>query len=120
MSEEKTKKIDYRYYTNYPISSFLPVEQMEKFKDYFWFAAYDKLMNKHKMLSVLNYYGPLNENEINFQEKVMMLKDFDIYFRQNNFKPYIKYVKGGYIFVKLYLLSLEQISNIIKYKNTVK
>ena len=119
LNEEKTKKIDYRYYTNYPVKMISRNTKNEKTKKYYWLAVYDKLMKKSKIMNILNYYGK-RYKESDVKEKVFMIKDFDIFFVPDTNKSYIKYSKDGYIFVKLYLLSIEQINLIITYINRLK
>ena len=62
--EEETKRIDYRYYTNYPISAFLPLKNNKENSDksLFWLATYDiNLMKKKNLIKILNYYNSSSE-----------------------------------------------------------
>ena len=117
-NEEETKKIDYRYYTNYPIKIINNNSKNNKLKKFHWLAVYDKLMKKKKIMNILNYYEKKYE-ESDIKEKVILIKDFDIYFVPCTNKLYIKYLKNGFIFVKLYLLSIQQINVIISYLNRI-
>ena len=88
---ERTKKIDYRYYTNYPLtiinSSINTAKSKEKKR--YWLAVYDKIIKKKKILKILNYYKEENNKNINIdmdinqeaiKEQLLIIKDFDIYF----------------------------------------
>ena len=116
---DETKKIDYRYYTNYPEKIIDINSKNEKIKKYYWLAVYDKLMKKKKLMELLNYYEKKND-ESDIKEKVIMIKDFDIYFFPNSNKSYIKYCKDSYVFLKLYLLTIHQINLVISYINRIK
>ena len=120
--EEETKKIDYRYYTNYPIKEYLNNSSLEKkeIKKY-WLATYDKMMKKEKILKILNYYNKeikFVENDI--KEKLIEIKDFEIYFPKESNSPLIKYNKNSTIFTKLYLLTIENINILLSYINRKK
>ena len=136
-NEENTKKIDYRYYTNYPLTvindSINSVKS--KGKKRYWLAVYDKLIKKKKILKILNYYYKEENNrkeknkifdkiiDINqeaIKEQLLIIKDFDIYFLRQQSKPFIKYIKGNCIFTKLYLLTIEEINCILNYINRYK
>ena len=131
-NEESTKKIDYRFYTNYPKmiinNSINSVKNKEKKR--YWLAVYDKLIKRKNILKILNYYEKeknkketnenLNIEEINqesIKEQLLIIKDFDIYFLKKQNKPFIKYIKGNCIFTKLYLLTIEEINYILNYVN---
>ena len=126
-NEKDTKKIDYRYYTNYPFKDISDNRNQSEVK-LFWFATYDKLIKKKKLLKILNYYSEINININNIdyitdesiKEQLLIIKDFDIYFEKQSNKPIIKKINGGYIFVKLYLLTLEQINQVLNYINRFK
>ena len=131
-NEENTKKIDYRFYTNYPITiinkSLNDIKNKEKNR--YWLAVYDKLIKKKNILKILNYYekgkNEKNENvefDINqdcIKEQLLIIKDFDIYFLKEYNKPFIKYIKGNCIFTKLYLLTIEEINYVLNYINRYK
>ena len=134
--EEDTNRIDYRYYPKIP--------EIESNKDntYFWLATYDKLMKKSKIIKILNYYtgfSPkksdnkiINDENIeskdikqkyekyNFKEKSMIIDGYEIYFLNKFNKPFIRPKKGGLIFIKLYLLNMEQINKIFSYINRLE
>ena len=128
--EEETKKIDYRYYTNYPIKEIFNKNKDNNSKNnnneddeekLYWLATYDKLMKKQKVIKILNYYYKKNKyKENDIKEKLMQIKDFDIYFPNNSNVPLIQYSKNNLIFVKLYLLTLENINIILSYINRIK
>ena len=126
--EEVTKKIDYRYYTNYPIKEIFNKNKVncinnnnEEETKLYWLATYDKLMKKQKIIKILNYYYKKNKyKENDIKEKLMQIKDFDIFFPNNSNIPLIQYSKNNLIFVKLYLLTLENINIILSYINRIK
>ena len=131
--EEETKKIDYRYYTNYPIKEIFNKNKIKNIKNnddedegegeekLYWLATYDKLMKKQKIIKILNYYYKKNKyKENDIKEKLMQIKDFDIFFPNNSNVPLIQYSKNNLIFVKLYLLTLENINIILSYINRIK
>lgn len=126
--EEETKKIDYRYYTNYPIKEIFNKNKgkyknanNEEEEKVYWLATYDKLMKKQKIIKILNYYSKKNKyKENDIKEKLMQIKDFDIFFPNNSNVPFIQYSKNNLIFVKLYLLTLENINIILSYINRIK
>ena len=134
INEENTKKIDYRFYTNYPVfminNTINTVKNKEKNR--YWLAVYDKLMKKKNILKILNYYEKLDRKNDNNQklnidinkdyikEQLLIIKDFDIYFMKQSNKPFIKYIKGNCIFAKLYLLTIEEINLILNYINRYK
>ena len=140
--DENTNKIDYRYYPNIP-----EIEGNKDNNNlYYWLATYDKLMKKSKIIKILNYYSDslsqkdseifiiedensdYNEEETkiikkkinekyNFKEKAMIIQGYELYFVKKYGKPFIQQKKGGKLFIKLYLLNLEQINQIFCYIN---
>ena len=143
--DDDTNKIDYRYYPKIPeIES-----SLDKNKSLFWLATYDKLMKKSKIVKILSYYSDslsqkdseifviedahsdykeeeskviekkLNE-KYNFKEKTIVIQGYEIYFVKKHCKPFVQQKKGAKIFVKLYLLSLEQINQIFSYINRLE
>ena len=126
-----TNKIDYRYTKSYPMKLAIPafdiceIEHTNKDTQHFWFATYGKLMKRKNLLKILNYYnnkpGTSQKCEnINIKEKTLIIKDFEICFYEKYNKPFIKYVKGGKLYAKLYLLTMQQISFIFSYLNRVE
>ena len=143
--EEDTNKIDYRYYPKIPeIES-----NKDNNNPYYWLATYDKLMKKSKIIKILNYYTDSlshKESEIfviedansnykeeelkertkkinekyNFKEKTMIIQGYEIYFMKKHGKPFIRQRKGGKLFIKLYLLNLEQLNQIFSYLNRLE
>ena len=140
-NEQKTNKIDYRYYPNIP-----EIEANEYIKKYYWLATYDKLMKKSKIVKILNYYydtlsqketenyidnndykkdisdkksKSINE-EYKFIEKAMVIEGYEIYFVKKHGKPFVRQKKGEKLFIKLYLLTLEQINQIFSYINRLE
>jgi len=133
--DEDTNRIDYRYYPKIP--------EIESNKDnkYFWLATYDKLMKKSKIIKILNYYTEpspkkqniiingesnniedkkINNEEYNFKEKSMIIDGYELYFLEKCNKPFIKPKKGRKVFIKLYLLNMEQINKIFSYINRLE
>ena len=140
--DEDTNKIDYRYYPKIP-----EIEvNKDNDNPYFWLATYDKLMKKSKIAKILNYYSDSlsrKESEIfviedansdykeeeckerikkmnekyNFKEKTMIIDGYELYFLKKHGKPFIRQKKEGKLFIKLYLLNLEQINQIYSYIN---
>ena len=130
-ADGSTNKIDYRYTKSYPIQLVIPafdiceIEHTNKDTQHFWFATYGKLMKRKNLLKILNYYNnkPGNSQKyenFNIKEKTLIIKDFEICFYEKYTKPFIKYVKGGKLYAKLYLLTMQQISYIFSYLNRVE
>ena len=124
-----TNKIDYRYIKKCPIKEIISpysneVNEVNKENQLFWFATYDKLMKTKYLIKIFNYYNnkPFESHSdlnYNFKEKTLVIKDFEIYFYENSNRPFIRYVKGGTIYSKLYLLTLKQINQIFSYLNRI-
>ena len=133
-NEEKTKKIDYRFYSQFSFKFGGDIaKNKEKENNKYWLAVYDKLMKTKKILKILSYYEKeknkkekliYNNNDSIIQEEIkeqlLIIKDFDIYFINPSNRPFIKYVKGNCIFTKIYLLTFEQIIFILNYINRYK
>ena len=143
--DEDTNKIDYRYYPKIP-----EIEgNKDNNNSFYWLATYDKLMKKSKIIKILNYYSDslshkdseifiiedensdYNEEEsrqrmkkmnekYNFKEKTMIIQGYELYFIKKHGKPFIQQKKGGKLFIKLYLLNLEQINQIFSYINRLE
>ena len=143
--DEDTNKIDYRYYPKIP-----EIEaDKDNNNPYYWLATYDKLMKKSKIVKILNYYSDslsLKESEIfviedansdyneeelkerkkkmnekyNFIEKTMIIQGYELFFVKKHGKPFIRQKKGGKLFIKLFLLNLEQINQIFSYINRLE
>jgi len=144
-TDEDTNKIDYRYYPKIP-----EIEaNKDKNNKYYWLATYDKLMKKSKIVKILNYYSDslsqrdseifiiedansdykeeeskqrlkiMNE-KFNFKEKTMIIQGYELYFVKKHGKPFVQQKKGGKLFIKLYLLNLEQINQIFSYINRLE
>ena len=143
--DDDTNKIDYRYYPKIPEIK----GNVDKNKSLFWLATYDKLMKKSKIVKILSYYSDSlsqKDSEIfviedaqsdykeeenkeilkklsekyNFKEKTIVIKGYEIYFVKKHGKPFVRQKKDGKIFIKLYLLSLEQINQIFSYINRLQ
>ena len=144
-TDEDTSKIDYRYYPKIP-----EIEpNKDKNNKYYWLATYDKLMKKSKIMKILNYYTDSlsqKESEIfiiedansdykeeeskqrlklmnekyNFKEKSMIIQGYELYFMKKYGKPFVRQKKGGKLFIKLYLLNIEQINQIFSYINRLE
>ena len=50
----------------------------------------------------------------------MIIPGYEIYFVKKHGKPFIRQKKGGKLFIKLYLLNLEQINQIYSYINRLE
>ena len=120
-----TEKIDYRYHKNFNANDLIQENNLNNNnnnnKKYHWLATYDKLMQKNKMLKILNFYSKkklenLNDNII---EKCIKIDDFEIFYNINSDIPYIRPMKNNYILVKLYLLTYDQINLVLSYINRV-
>ena len=121
-NEKNTKKIDYRYYSNFPFSNLDNVKK-NRGTDRYWIAVYDKLIKRKNILKILNYYNvdPDNDDKKrSIKEQLLIIKDFDIYFMEDSNKPFIKYMKGNFIFAKIYLLTIEEINLVLNYINRYK
>jgi len=61
---------------------------------FFWFAAYDKLINTKNMHKVIKYFSATDDKQAReiVKEQAIILKDFEIYFDipVNSTKPYIR------------------------------
>ena len=104
-------------------------------------------MKKSKIIKILNYYTNeneneneevnnknsnndrdnkvekekrINDNEYNFKEKSMIIQGYEIYFIRKYNNPFIRPKKDGKIFLKLYLLNIEQINKIFSYINRLE
>ena len=122
--EESTRIIDYTYYTKLPNKNYiLNVKKIDNTDSkLYWFAAYDKLIKTKKIFKILNYYNLImpfdNKNKI--KEKTAIINDYDIFFFNSFNKPFIYPSNGKKIFVKLYLLNLNQINKIFSYINRIE
>ena len=130
---EKTKKIDYRFFSQFSFKFGGEAPKKNEKNNKYWLAVYDKLMKTKKILKILSYYEKeknkkeimINNNDNNYnyinpdsiKEQLLIIKDFDIYFMKPLNRPFIKYVKGNCIFTKIYLLTFEQIIFILNYIN---
>ena len=144
-TDEDTNKIDYRYYPKIP-----EIEtNRDNNNKYYWLATYDKLMKKSKIVKILNYYSDslsqkdseifiiedansdykeeeskqrlkLMNEKYNFKEKTMIIQGYELYFIKKHGKPFVQQKKGGKLFIKLYLLNLEQINQIFSYINRLE
>ena len=137
-NEEDTNRIDYRYFPK------IPEIESNKNNSYFWLATYDKLMKKSKIIKILDYYTGFSPQKFgekllindenkeseekekqkckkyNFKEKSMIIEGYEIYFLNKFKKPFIRPKKDGSIFIKLYLLNMEQINKIFSYINRLE
>ena len=74
--DEKTRKIDFRNYKNYPVKSVISLLEFEPKEKYFWFAAYDKLIHKKKLLKIFSFYNfGLNRNYFTFGNDFTNIKE---------------------------------------------
>jgi len=125
-SQKSTNKIDYRYMKKYPINKIIEEKikinfMKNKESKLFWFAAYGKLMKTKNLMKILNFYNygrkKVLYSNISIKEKSIKIDDYETFFQKGSNKIYIKYSKGNYIYAKLYLLTLKEISLIFKYMN---
>ena len=128
---ENTKKIDYRYYSHYPITNMLLLNN-DKENEYFWLATYDKLIKKKKIFKIFSFYNVasrasmvVGNEEIyndfsNIKEKKMIINNYELFFIAKHNKPFIRKCEGKFIYVKLYLLTLKQINMIFSYLNRIE
>ena len=132
-----TKKISYKSYNHCPkiktaLSSF-EISNKKNEEKYYWFAAYDKLIKKKKLLKIFSFYNLASKNSIalgdnnlyeqysQIKEKKLIINDYEIYFLKNmNTKPFIRKNEGKKIYVKLYLLTMKQINMIFSYINKIE
>ena len=126
--DEKTRKIDFRNYKKYPVKSVISLLDFEPKEKYFWFAAYDKLIHKKKLLKIFSFYNfgcnrnyfTFGNDFINIKEKKLIINDYELYFTEKSNNPFIKKSKGKKIYIKLYLLTLKQINMIFSYLNRIE
>ena len=124
LNEDDTDRIDYRYYPK------IPEIESNKENKFYWLATYDKLMKKSKIIKILNYYteaknketkeNNIYKDDYNFKEKSIIIPGFEIYFLEHFNKPFIRPKNGGKIFIKLYLLNIEQINKVFSYINRLE
>ena len=62
----------------------------------------------------------LMNEKYNFKEKTMIIQGYELYFVKKHGKPFVQQKKGGKLFIKLYLLNLEQINQIFSYINRLE
>ena len=115
-SEEETKKIDYKYITNYPIKK--TSNEIVINDKFYWFAAYGKLIKTKNVMKIIKYYLK-KDADYTIKQRGLVIKNFEISFG-NDSRPYIHYSKGGYIFTKLYYLSIKEINCIFNYINKIE
>ena len=126
--DEKTRKIDFRNYKKYPVKSVFSLLDFEPKEKYFWFAAYDKLIHKKKLLKIFSFYNfGRNRNYFTFgndfsniKEKKLIINDYELYFTEKYNNIFIRKCQGKKIFTKLYLLTLKQINMIFSYLNRIE
>ena len=117
ITEERTKKIDYRFYRYYPIKNVICSFNNIQEEKYIWFAAYDKLIKKKKLMKIFSFYNitpkvsMISRNELFYDnyykiiEKKIIINNYEIYFIEKYNKPFIRKSKEKNIFAKLYLLN---------------
>ena len=130
--EERTEKIDYRYYCYYPIKRVLSSFDSQRGEKYYWFATYDKLIKKKKLLKIFNFYDvtfktslksgreSYYNNSSEIKEIKMIIDNYELYFIKKHKKPCIRRKEGKNIYTKLYLLTLNQINMIFSYVNRIE
>ena len=129
---QNTKKIDYRYYSYFPLKKLFPSLDNEKEEEYFWLAVYDKLIKKKKIFKIFSFYNVASRASMvigndgiyndfsKIKEKKMIIKNYELYFKENYNKPFVRKCEEKYIYVKLYLLTLKQINMIFSYLNRIE
>ena len=128
INNEKTRKIDFRNYKQYPVSNVISLLDFEPKEKYFWFAAYDKLIHKKKLQKIFSFYNfGSNRNYFTFgndfsniKEKKLIINDYELYFTEKYNNPFIRKCQGKKIYTKLYLLTLKQINMIFSYLNRIE
>ena len=132
ITEERTKKIDYRFYRYYPIKNMISSLDNIKTKKYIWFAAYDKLIKEKKLMKIFWFYNITPKatmifgNELNYnnfdkiKEKKIIIKNYEIFFIEKYNKPFIRKSQGKNIFAKFYLLNMKQLNIIFSYLNRIE
>ncbi len=134
--DQITQKIDYKHYTNYPIENLIGnsnkcnYEKLDKNQNntkLCWLAAYDKYIKKKNLLKIFNFYNMSLELEPTFfdnikmsVEKTLIIKDYQMIYMNNYNKIFIIPSKGNQIFVKLYLLNIEQMNMVFSYINRIE
>ena len=129
---QNTKIIDYRYYSYFPLKKLFPSLDNEKEEEYFWLAVYDKLIKKKKIFKIFSFYNVASRASMvigndgiyndfsKIKEKKMIIKNYELYFKENYNKPFVRKCEEKYIYVKLYLLTLKQINMIFSYLNRIE
>lgn len=128
MNDAKTRKIDFRKYKNYPVKSVISILDLEPKEKYYWFAAYDKLINKKKLLKIFSFYNfgtnrnyfTVGKDFSSIKEKKLIINDYELYFSEKYDNPFIRKCQGKKIYTKLYLLNLKQINMIFSYLNRIE
>ena len=134
--DQITQKIDYKHYTNYPIENLIrnsnkynyeKIDKSQNSTKICWLAAYDKYIKKKNLLKIFNFYNMSLELEPTFfdnikmsVEKTLIIKDYQLIYMSNYNKIFIIPSKGNQIFVKLYLLNIEQMNMIFSYINRIE
>ena len=63
--ETNTRKINYKFYSNYPVSKLLKEKNKRINKHiYYWLCTYDKLMETKNLIKILKYYNALPSTSI--------------------------------------------------------
>ena len=130
---QNTKKIDYRYYSYFPIKKIIhPFEHEKTEEEYYWFAVYDKLIKKKKIFKIFSFYNVASRHSMvignnsiyndfsKIKEKKMIIPNYELYFIEKYNRPFIRKCEEKYIYVKLYLLNLKQINMIFSYLNRIE
>ena len=100
-SEEDTKKIAYKYITNYPLnkSKIKEIKSENNKEKYFWFGAYGKLLKSNKVVKILNYYRNNKKTNGQIKQKKTIIKDYELSFGKDS-RIYINYLKEVEKFLK--------------------
>ena len=143
--DDNTNRIDFRFYPNIPEIEINKVEKYYWLATYDKLMKKSKIIkilnyytneNENEIEEVNNNnknnnngcdINDVNEkekrikdNEYNFKEKSMIIQGYEIYFIRKYNNPFIRPKKDGKIFLKLYLLNIEQINKIFSYINRLE
>ena len=145
--EDNTNKIDYRFYPKIPeieinkenntyfwlatYDRLMKKSKIVKILNYYT----DSLSHKESEIFIIedensdykDYKAEENKEikkkmneKYNFKEKTMIIQGYELYFVKKHGKPFVRQKEGGKLFIKLYLLSLEQINQIFSYINRLE
>ena len=109
MSNEETAKITYKHISKSEVvKTQIKINTVSNKKEnegnYFWFAAYDKLIKEKNLKKIFDFFS--DESELNIKrefekDQPIILKDFEIYFdtTMNFTKPFLRQKKVNSLFI---------------------